>query len=128
MMGGGMMGSATTPRHLYVMHHGVEQAYAAKTNPLKLSTPVVDAGKKLYEQDCASCHGAAGLGDGPAARSLTPPPPDIAATVHMPMASDGYLYWTIAEGGVPFHTAMPAFKASLSQRDIWEVIAYLRTL
>jgi mono/diheme cytochrome c family protein len=35
------------------------------------------AGKPLYVQYCASCHGLAGRGDGPVASSMRQPPPDL---------------------------------------------------
>jgi len=34
-------------------------------------------GAALYLRHCASCHGASGHGDGPAAAALTPPPNDL---------------------------------------------------
>jgi mono/diheme cytochrome c family protein len=46
----------------------------------------------------------------------------------MPMASDGYLYWTIAEGGVSLKTAMPPFKGALKPDQIWQIILYLRQI
>lgn len=42
------------------------------------------------------------------------------------MSSDAYLYWTVAEGGVPIQSGMPAFKQTLTSDEIWSVIAYLR--
>ena len=42
------------------------------------------------------------------------------------MANDAYLYWTIADGGNPIDTDMPAFNESLSEDEIWSVILYLR--
>jgi hypothetical protein len=33
--------------------------------------------------------------------------------MRMPMASDGYLMWTMGEGGAELGTAMPAFKTTL---------------
>jgi len=36
------------------------------------------------------------------------------------------MYWTIAEGGAQFGTAMPAFKNALSSDDIWAVTAYIQ--
>jgi len=35
------------------------------------------SGKILYERYCASCHGTEGKGDGPAAETLQPKPPDL---------------------------------------------------
>jgi hypothetical protein len=46
----------------------------------------------------------------------------------MPMASDSYLLWTISEGGVPVGGAMPPFKGSTKEEDIWRIIIYLRLL
>ena len=36
------------------------------------------------------------------------------------------MYWTIAEGGAAFGTAMPAFKGTLTENDIWAVTAYIQ--
>lgn len=36
-----------------------------------------DAGKIEFQASCASCHGAAGKGDGPVATQLKTPPPDL---------------------------------------------------
>ena len=36
------------------------------------------------------------------------------------------MYWSIAEGGRQFDSDMPAFKSTLSKKDIWSVIAYVR--
>ncbi|GAC1685972.1 MAG: hypothetical protein NVS9B3_04270 [Gemmatimonadaceae bacterium] len=41
------------------------------------------AGATLYAAKCASCHGAAGLGDGPAARTLSTPAAAIGSAVAM---------------------------------------------
>jgi mono/diheme cytochrome c family protein len=38
---------------------------------------LADEGAALYKTLCASCHGADGGGDGPAAAALTPPPADL---------------------------------------------------
>lgn len=124
---GGMMGMSTV-RHQFVMRNGINPRYASKTNPLSGSAENFKAGQELYKQNCAACHGATGLGDGPAGANLNPPPPNIAAASKTPMASDGYLYWTIAEGGVPLQTAMPPFKNTLNPDQIWKIIIFLRRL
>lgn len=131
MMNGGMMGgmmNGTSPRHAYFMRHGVPPAYAKMSNPLAATDKNIVAGKARFEQVCASCHGPAGRGDGEGGRGLTPPPADLARTVHMPMGSDGFLYWSIAEGGAPFGSSMPAMKEAWTPEEIWQVILYLRSL
>ena len=43
------------------------------------------------------------------------------------MTSDAYLYyWTIAEGGQPVDTDMPAFKETLSSNEIRSIVSYVR--
>jgi hypothetical protein len=66
------------------------------------------------------------MGDGPAGQVLDPPAAPIAHTSQM--AGDDYLYWRISEGGVPFGTAMPAWKGTLTEDDIWALITYVRAL
>lgn len=39
--------------------------------------PEASDGRKLYVENCAMCHGPAGLGDGPAARGQTPAPKNL---------------------------------------------------
>jgi mono/diheme cytochrome c family protein len=130
-MGGGMMngmmgGSAL--RHQYVMMNGIGPQYVRMRNPLAMSNANLAAGKSLFENNCSSCHGVSGRGDGPAAKALNPVPADLATAVRMPMARDSYLYWAIAEGGAPVRSAMPSFKLSLSSAQIWKIVLYLRTL
>ena len=45
----------------------------------------------------------------------------------MPIGSDDFLYWSIAEGGAKYGTAMPAFKDSLKPDQIWAIIAALKS-
>lgn len=128
MMGQGQAMQGSMYRHHLYMMYGIDPRYQGKVNPLPSTREKLEAGKNLYSKNCASCHGPAGLGDGEAGRNLSPRPANIAAMSKRPMASDAYLYWTIAEGGQPIGSAMPTFKQSLSESEIWEIIGYLRTL
>jgi mono/diheme cytochrome c family protein len=56
-----------------------------------------------------------------------PAPADLEWLAGTPSArSQPYMYWTIAEGGADFQSEMPAYKRTLSQKDIWAVTAYVR--
>lgn len=124
MMGGGMGFMA---RRHEAMMYGLPAPYATMSNPLAMTHETIDQGAKVYAQRCVGCHGAHGAGDGEAGRNLSPPPGNLAWLSQMPMARwDGYIYWTIAEGGTPFGTAMPAFKNTLSSNEIWAVTAYVQ--
>src|SRR5690606_6618542 len=55
-------------------------ALLVQAHPIPLmpaSPPQYARGEALYAQLCASCHGAAGAGDGPASAGLDPPPIDF---------------------------------------------------
>ena len=115
-------------RHHFVMQNGVDPNYVSKVNPLERNAENIAAGTKLYEKSCALCHGMTGLGDGEGGKDLKPPPANIAMFIRMHNVPDGYLYWTIAEGGIPLQTAMPPFKAVMQKNEIWKIIIFLREL
>jgi cytochrome c553 len=115
-------------RHRFVHANGIDSQYATKANPLESTPEILAAGRGLYEQHCAACHGMSGLGDGEAGAALSPPPANVAVASTLPMASDAYLYWTIAEGGVPIGSAMPPFKTVLGESEIWQIVVHLREL
>lgn len=84
------------------------------------------AGKTKYDQFCVACHGATGKGDGPAGAALNPKPADFAAT----KLADADLFKIIKEGGtaVGRSAMMISWKTSLTDDNINNVIAYIRTL
>ncbi len=133
MMGGpGMMESGmmnfSMLRHRYVMRNGLPSEYRGLRNPLPATTKNLEQGKALYLANCAACHGEKGRGDGEAGKALNPRPADIARFSRMPMASDGYLMWTVSVGGKPVGSAMPTFGESLTEEQRWKIILYLRRL
>jgi mono/diheme cytochrome c family protein len=96
-------------------------------NPLEASKATINRGAGVYAANCTSCHGSLGEGDGTAGRSFAPLPADLAWLSQMKISrSDGFMYWTIAEGGVPFGTAMPPFKDRLPGEDIWAVTSFIQ--
>lgn len=130
MMGQGMRGMMhmSMVRHHYVMRNGIGSEYASLQSILDINDDNIHAGEKLYEEHCSSCHGSSGYGDGPAGKDLDPPPANVARFSKMPMATDGYLFWTVSEGGIPVKSDMPAFKNTLTEEEIWKVILYLRDM
>jgi mono/diheme cytochrome c family protein len=133
-MGHGMMGDNHGPghkgnpiRHRIVRHgDGVPKPYAGMKNPLKPTAENVAAGEKLFADNCASCHGKSGEGDGEAGREMNPKPANLAFIMDKWIATDGFLMWSMAEGGTILKTAMPEFKDTLSEKQRWQVVNYLR--
>ena len=77
---------------------------------------------------CAMCHGQSGKGDGPAAASLKPKPQDHSDAEYMSGLTNDYMFKIIKQGGAAVGKAptMPAHSGTLSDDDIWNVIAYIR--
>lgn len=126
-MGPGRRGQGPIARHHFAMMNGIPALYASMTNPLPRTQATLDTGARVYAQNCAACHGQQGQGDGPAGANLSPPSGNLAWLSDMPMGQwDPFIYWTVAEGGSQFGTAMPAFKNSLSKDQIWAVTAYIQ--
>lgn len=86
----------------------------------------IEAGQAVYATNCASCHGPRGLGDGPAARLLKPPPPALANANLMRSATPELMFRKVTIGVTG--TAMPPFAEKLSAQDRWNVVAYLTEL
>lgn len=87
------------------------------------------AGKAKFEQNCAVCHGTGGKGDGPGAAALNPKPRDYTNASYMKTRSDAELRKVIKEGGAAsgFSAVMPPWGGTLSDQDITNVIAYIRS-
>jgi mono/diheme cytochrome c family protein len=100
----------------------VPAEYAGLTNPLGSDSAA--AGAEVFKVNCESCHGPQGHGDGPAGAALEPPPqnlPELAAQV-----GDDYLFWRINTGVEG--TSMVAWKGILTDEQIWQLVAFIRTL
>jgi mono/diheme cytochrome c family protein len=107
-------------------HADVPAEYVDLVNATPADEDSLERGQMVFAAQCETCHGASGMGDGPAGQGLDPAPAPIAHTSQM--LSDGYLYWRISEGGHSFGTAMPAWNESLSEQARWDLINYMRSL
>ncbi|MFQ5691817.1 MAG: c-type cytochrome [Nitrospinota bacterium] len=90
----------------------------------------VAAGKAKYQQFCASCHGKRGKGDGPAAASLRPRPRDHTDAAYMRKLKDDDIFKIIKMGGAALGKSpyMPPWSGALSDKDIRNIVSYIRTL
>ena len=81
------------------------------------------SGREIYVNTCIRCHGIDGKGT--LGIKLVPPPADL-TSLTVQSRLDGTLFRRIHEGKP--NTAMGAWKHSLSDEEIWDVLAYVRTL
>jgi mono/diheme cytochrome c family protein len=113
-------------RHKAFMQRDIPTEYLDQQNPLSSSKENIHEGEGLYLLHCANCHGQKGMGEGNSAFGLSPSPALLAYMMHMPMAVDSYMMWTVAEGGARFATDMPAYKKIMPINDIWKIITFMR--
>ncbi len=89
-------------------------------------------GKRQYNQYCTPCHGKTGHGDGTRMKveKFDPAPRNHTDGNYMNRRTDVQLFKTIKEGGkaMNFSHIMPQWKHILKDKQIWDVIAYLRSI
>jgi mono/diheme cytochrome c family protein len=100
---------------------GTIDSMATLANPVAADARSLDNGRKLYQINCAVCHGVAGRGDGPAVRY------GMAGIglVQSPARdrSDGYIWGMIRNG----RGLMPPYNR-IEELERWDVVNYLRGL
>ncbi len=101
----------------------VPEEAAKLKNPVPASEAALAAGKALFLERCAQCHGVGGKGDGPDADLYSVKPADFTDAHMMGEMTDGEIFWKITEGRRP----MPSFKKQLTEEQRWQLVNYVRT-
>ena len=96
-------------------------------SPTGFTSAAIARGAELFQQNCTSCHGRQGRGDGPAVKSFAIPPADLTAE-HLFAHSDGELFWWLTHGteGPDGNLVMPGFGDQLDEDQRWNLIDYVR--
>jgi mono/diheme cytochrome c family protein len=113
---------------LFTMDAAAQQKPAANAtkNPVAASPSSIATGKKLYDSQCASCHGAAGKGDGKAGAMLKPAPSDLTDGDWKHGHTDADIFTVIRDGAK--QTGMRAYGSRIPTNDIWNLVNFVRTL
>jgi len=92
----------------------------------------IKRGKRNYDQYCTPCHGKEGKGDGTrvTVEKFDPLPRNHTEGRYMNQRTDVQLFKTVKEGGksMNFSHIMPQWKHILGDKDIWNVVAYIRSI
>ncbi len=105
------------------MHQQIVSAWQIIVIPRK--QPDMDTARQLYADNCTSCHGVDGAGNGPAAVGMDPAPTNFLDIDRYRQRTLFGLHSTITQG--VNDTAMPAFN-QLSDEDRWSLAFYVGTL
>jgi mono/diheme cytochrome c family protein len=116
------------PRAFMPLHYAATPEDAARAgnelaSPTSQGAASLKRGEFIFENYCATCHGAGGLGNGPVAQRGFPPPPSLLADKTRRMR-DGQLFHVLTYG----QNNMPSYASQVSREDRWNVIAYVRSL
>jgi mono/diheme cytochrome c family protein len=87
----------------------------------------VAAGKLLYGQQCVVCHGIKGKGNGPSGKALNPKPTDFTTVTNVD-DSEWFKATKLGSKAVGKSNGMEGFAAKLSDEQIRDVLAYVKTM
>lgn len=107
------------------LHATLRRSAPRVTDPLRPTNQNLIAGVKLYAQDCAICHGDSNANATKVARGLYQKPPQLAKD-GVEDDPDGVTYWKLAHG--IRWTGMPAFDHTLSDKQLWQLTLFLKTM
>jgi copper transport protein len=102
------------------------QVLNEQANPIPPNQGSVTTGQSIFMTTCAPCHGTGGKGDGPVGIALNPRPADLTQHAIPGVHTDAQLFEWITNGFPG--SRMPAFKATLSDTDRWNLVNFIRTL
>ena len=105
---------------------GARLAVAYEVSQAPAITPDPVRGEPLYAQHCSVCHGATGVGDGPASVGMTPPPANLRDTQRLDRLSLYAIFNTLGLGVEG--TDMPSFADQLDERQRWDLATYIAGL
>lgn len=101
----------------YVSAHSPKQE-----NPVQPTPAALTEGARLYEQNCALCHGGAARRISVLRTKFSPPIPQLVNRVPKDPDAD---FWWITKHGYRM-TGMPSWDGILSDDQIWAVIAFIK--
>jgi high-affinity iron transporter len=102
---------------------GAKPAAAPAASPESITN-----GAALYKRHCVMCHGAAGLGDGPAAKTLKGKLPVLSDKATMSKLTNEQIHELITNGKKTEIGNMPALGKRLKPEEITDIVNYVRTL
>lgn len=94
-------------------------------NPWVSSEDLISHGNKVFQTNCAICHGATGHGDGAAGAALNPPPRNLVQGKWTVGGDSMSLFHTI-EKGIP-GTSMASF-GHLPVIDRWSIVHFIHSI
>ena len=121
------LAAALTTSVAEAQRRGGDSKLAARKNPAPATPASITAGRALYAKNCRHCHGLRGAGDGTLAPS-NPKPSNLTDDKWDHGGSDGELFAVIWNGAPAKDSEMKPMKGTLTERNVWDIVNFLRTL
>lgn len=109
----------------YVQAPDEYEAFLARKKVDLEADASANAGRGIYTQNCAVCHGLNGRGNGPNSITLEKKPANFTRAFYK-QYPDAFWFYRVREG--VSGTRMPHFGEILSEEQMWYLVAYLKTL
>ncbi|HEY2749728.1 cytochrome c [Phenylobacterium sp.] len=106
------------------MKNAVRRAAAKMPPPSQFTAASVQRGFAIYDTNCEACHGGPGVPRAAWVSGMTPSPPFLLGAARQ--WTPNQLFWIVRHG--VRMTGMPAWDQTLSQADVWHVVAFLEAL
>ena len=94
--------------------------------PWLTSEEMVAHGAKIYKQNCTTCHGEKGAGDGPSASALNPAPRNLVQGQWKKGGTSVELFTTLTNG-FAVGSSMASYKF-LKVGDRWALVHFIRSI
>lgn len=119
--------AGTIARGYYPFHYGVGEQEAIRAgrelqDPFHPTPRTLDEGKALFQTYCMVCHGERGLGDGPIAGKIPPPPSYVSD--RLMQFPPGRIFYVVTKGT----GKMPSYATQLSADERWKIATYVHTV
>ena len=99
---------------------------AQARSPVASTPESVASGAKLYGRNCAACHGKEGKGDGAGGAKLDPKPSNLSDAEWKHGETDPEIFQVVHDGVK--NTAMKAYGSRMTERELWDLVNYIRSL
>lgn len=120
----GTIARGQIPLHYAATPEDAERAGRELFSPIPVKDPELRRrGGRVFENHCAVCHGAGGMGDGPVTRRGVPPPPPLMneRATRMP---EGQIFHVLTYG----QGNMASYAGQLSPEDRWAAVSHVMGL
>lgn len=102
----------------------VPEEAAKLANPVKAEAGSIREGRRMFETQCALCHGKAGDGKGELVDSMKLSLSDYRDPNALKAMTDGALFYVLKKGC----DQMPGEEGRMKENQMWNLVNYIRSL